>query len=64
MIAGFLKGFKGEKGEQVIDDTETRETFIAHLEKIFSRFPFSDPLTDVMDGQGGLELNLGICIPS
>nr|GMC92878.1 uncharacterized protein LOC109147950 isoform X2 [Ipomoea batatas]GMC94272.1 uncharacterized protein LOC109147950 isoform X2 [Ipomoea batatas] len=58
MIAGFLKGFKGEKGEQDTDDTETRETFIAHLEKIFSRFPFSDPLTNVMDDQGNLELNL------
>ncbi|XP_031095683.1 uncharacterized protein LOC115999882 isoform X1 [Ipomoea triloba] len=58
MIAGFLKGFKGDKGEQDIDDTETRETFIAHLEKIFSRFPFSDPLTNVMDDQGNLEINL------
>ncbi|VFQ77470.1 unnamed protein product [Cuscuta campestris] len=58
MVSGIFKGFKGGKGEQVIDSTETRENLIAHLESIFSRFPFSDPLTSVCDGEGHLELNI------
>ncbi|CAH9069553.1 unnamed protein product [Cuscuta europaea] len=59
MLAGILKGLKGEKGEQVIDySTEPREKFIAHLESIYSRFPFSDPLTDVMEDEGELALNI------
>ncbi|VFQ72819.1 unnamed protein product [Cuscuta campestris] len=58
MVSGIFKGFKGGKGERVIDSTETRENLIAHLESIFSRFPFSDPLTSVCDDEGHLELNI------
>ncbi|KAL0452720.1 UNVERIFIED_CONTAM: hypothetical protein Slati_1250100 [Sesamum latifolium] len=42
-VSNVIKGLKGVKEEQDIDYKEAREILIAHLEKIFSRFPFSDP---------------------
>ncbi|KAL0341274.1 UNVERIFIED_CONTAM: hypothetical protein Sradi_4644200 [Sesamum radiatum] len=42
-VSHVIKGLKGVKEEQDINYKEAREILIAHLEKIFSRFPFSDP---------------------
>ncbi|XP_011084899.1 uncharacterized protein LOC105167041 [Sesamum indicum] len=42
-VSNVIKGLKGVKEEQDINYKEAREILIAHLEKIFSRFPFSDP---------------------
>ncbi|KAK4436503.1 Syntaxin-binding protein 5 [Sesamum alatum] len=41
-VSNMIKGLKGVKEEQGMDYKEAREILIAHLEKIFSRFPFSD----------------------
>ncbi|KAI3470889.1 hypothetical protein Pfo_027552 [Paulownia fortunei] len=42
-VSNVIKGLKGVKEEQDMNYTEAREIVIAHLERIFSRFPFSDP---------------------
>ncbi|KAL0359167.1 UNVERIFIED_CONTAM: hypothetical protein Sangu_0766100 [Sesamum angustifolium] len=42
-VSHVINGLKGVKEEQDINYKEAREILIAHLEKIFSRFPFSDP---------------------
>ncbi|XP_047321291.1 uncharacterized protein LOC124925354 [Impatiens glandulifera] len=39
VLSGLIKGLKREKS----NDLKGQETIGAHLEKIFSRFPFSDP---------------------
>lgn len=50
----MIKGLKGLKEEQHMNNAEGREMVIAHLESIFSRFPFSEPYNfDDMD------LNIG-----
>lgn len=41
-VSNVIKGLKGVKEEQNMNYKEGRETVIAHLESIFSRFPFSD----------------------
>ncbi|PIN06027.1 Tomosyn [Handroanthus impetiginosus] len=43
-VSNMIKGLKGVKEEQDMNYNEAREVVIAHLERIFSRFPFSDPL--------------------
>lgn len=53
----MMKGLKGSKEEQDMNCTEAREILVAHLEKVFSRFPFSEP-TNAYDIQG-LELQIG-----
>lgn len=52
-----MKGFKGIKKDT--SNSEDREAVMAHLESIFSRFPFSDPLKDMGNYEGELELNIG-----
>ncbi|GER54476.1 transducin family protein / WD-40 repeat family protein [Striga asiatica] len=47
-VSNLMKGLKGVKEEQDINYNETHEFLTAHFEKIFSRFPFSDPL-DALD---------------
>ncbi|KAL8463043.1 hypothetical protein ACS0TY_033889 [Phlomoides rotata] len=42
-VSNVIKGLKGVKEEQNMNYKEAREMVIAHLESIFSRFPFSDP---------------------
>lgn len=42
-VNNMIKGLKGVKEEQHMNNAEGREMVIAHLESIFSRFPFSDP---------------------
>ncbi|KAH6769097.1 hypothetical protein C2S51_014433 [Perilla frutescens var. frutescens] len=42
-VNNMIKGLKGVKEEQRMNNAEGREMVIAHLESIFSRFPFSDP---------------------
>lgn len=53
----MIKGLKGVKEEQNMNYKEAREMVIAHLESIFSRFPFSDPFNtyDLDD----LDLHIG-----
>ncbi|KAG8390116.1 hypothetical protein BUALT_Bualt01G0050100 [Buddleja alternifolia] len=41
-VSNMIKGLKGEKGEHDMNYAEAREIMIAHLERIFSRFPFSE----------------------
>lgn len=36
-----------------------RENIMAHLERIFSRFPFSDPFTGITDDQEVILLGIG-----
>lgn len=52
-----MKGMKAVKKDT--NNYEARETVIAHLESIFSRFPFSDPLKDLEIFEGDLQLNIG-----
>ncbi|CAA0811101.1 transducin family protein / WD-40 repeat family protein [Striga hermonthica] len=47
-VSNVMKGLKGVKEEQDINCNETHDFLTAHFEKIFSRFPFSDPL-DALD---------------
>ncbi|XP_058207273.1 uncharacterized protein LOC131320562 isoform X1 [Rhododendron vialii] len=47
IIGGIIKSFKGGTAENHGDG----ENIVAHLERIFSRFPFSDPFTDIADDQ-------------
>ncbi|XP_057786448.1 uncharacterized protein LOC131003899 isoform X2 [Salvia miltiorrhiza] len=42
-VNNLIKGLKGDKEEQHMNNAEGREMVIAHLESIFSRFPFSEP---------------------
>lgn len=41
----LIKGLKGDKEEQQLNNAKGREIVIAHLESIFSRFPFSEPFS-------------------
>ncbi|GFP97651.1 hypothetical protein PHJA_001909200, partial [Phtheirospermum japonicum] len=41
-VSNVMKGLKGVKEEQDMNYREAREILIAHLEKTFSRFPFSN----------------------
>lgn len=56
-VSNMIKGLKGVKEEQDLNCREAREIVIAHLESIFSRFPFSDPFNgyDLED----MELHIG-----
>ncbi|KAK6122036.1 hypothetical protein DH2020_044219 [Rehmannia glutinosa] len=54
-VSNVIKGLKGVKEEQDMNYGEAREFMIAHLEKIFSRFPFSNPYNDIED----LDLQIG-----
>lgn len=56
VIGGIVKGFKGIKKDA--SNSEAWEAVIAHLESIFSRFPFSDPMKDSGNYEGELELNI------
>ncbi|XP_051121532.1 uncharacterized protein LOC127244960 isoform X2 [Andrographis paniculata] len=40
-FSNVIKGLKGRNGEQDLNYSEAREAVATHLEKIFSRFPFS-----------------------
>ncbi|KAL6531099.1 hypothetical protein OROHE_014168 [Orobanche hederae] len=55
-VSNVMKGLKGSKEGQDMNCTEAREILVAHLEKVFSRFPFSDH-TNAYDIQG-LELQI------
>ncbi|KAI5670481.1 hypothetical protein M9H77_10845 [Catharanthus roseus] len=56
VLGGIMKGMKAVKKDT--NNYEARETVIAHLESIFSRFPFSDPLKDLEIFEGDLQLNI------
>lgn len=56
VIGGIMKGLKGIKKDT--SNSEAREAVIAHLESIFSRFPFSDPLKDLGNYEDKFELNI------
>ncbi|KAH7854128.1 hypothetical protein Vadar_010404 [Vaccinium darrowii] len=47
IIGGIIKSLKGGKAENCGDD----KNIVAHLERIFSRFPFSDSFTGILDDQ-------------
>ncbi|KAK1396923.1 putative transducin family protein / WD-40 repeat family protein [Heracleum sosnowskyi] len=49
ILSGFIKGFNIGKEDQSVDIYKTRESFVEHLDCIFSRFPFSDSL-NIPDG--------------
>lgn len=49
IFGGIIKGFNVGKADQSVNLHETRENVIAHLESIFSRFPFSDSV-NISDG--------------
>ncbi|KAL6581229.1 hypothetical protein OROMI_007152 [Orobanche minor] len=55
-VSNVMKGLKGSKEGQDMNCTEAREILVAHLEKVFSRFPFSDH-ANAYDIQG-LELQI------
>lgn len=57
IFGGIIKGFNGGKADQSVNLHETRENVIAHLESIFSRFPFSDSV-NISDGDL-TEFNIG-----
>ncbi|KAE8650981.1 uncharacterized protein LOC101217343 [Cucumis sativus] len=42
ILGSIVKGFKGGKMTPTMDFCSTRESYCAHLEKIFSKTPFSD----------------------
>ncbi|XP_042032977.1 uncharacterized protein LOC121779672 isoform X3 [Salvia splendens] len=44
-VNNLMKGLKGDKEEQLMNNAKGREMVIAHLESIFSRFPFSEPFS-------------------
>ncbi|XP_042036243.1 uncharacterized protein LOC121782456 isoform X1 [Salvia splendens] len=44
-VNNLIKGLKGDKEEQHMNNAKGREMVIAHLESIFSRFPFSEPFS-------------------
>ncbi|KAL1533424.1 hypothetical protein AAHA92_33309 [Salvia divinorum] len=44
-VNNLIKGLKGDKEEQHMNNAKGRELVIAHLESIFSRFPFSEPFS-------------------
>ncbi|KAL3523990.1 hypothetical protein ACH5RR_016824 [Cinchona calisaya] len=56
VFGGIIKGFKGAKKE--MNNSEAQESVISHLEAIFSRFPFSDPLRNLDNEQSPIELNI------
>ncbi|KAF5959675.1 hypothetical protein HYC85_000884 [Camellia sinensis] len=58
ILGGIIKGFKGGKAEENHADLEGHKTIVAHLEGIFSRFPFSDPSTSITDDLDVLELGI------
>uniref|UniRef100_A0A5B7BCF9 V-SNARE coiled-coil homology domain-containing protein n=1 Tax=Davidia involucrata TaxID=16924 RepID=A0A5B7BCF9_DAVIN len=58
ILGGIIKGFKGGKADDSGDFSEDHQTVIAHLEGIFSRFPFSDPSTSIADDQEIVEFNI------
>lgn len=49
ILSGLVKGFNIVKEEQSVDIYETRESIVEHLDRIFSRFPFSDSV-NIPDG--------------
>ncbi|KAI8564240.1 hypothetical protein RHMOL_Rhmol03G0166700 [Rhododendron molle] len=54
IIGGIIKSFKGGTAENHGDG----ENIVAHLERIFSRFPFSDPFTGIADDQEVIVLGI------
>ena len=52
-----MKGFKGAKLE--MNNSEARESILAHMDIIFSRFPFSEPVKNLADDEPHVELNIG-----
>ncbi|KAK3042881.1 hypothetical protein RJ639_001154 [Escallonia herrerae] len=58
ILGGIIKGFKRNKSSQEVDIDEGRKSLTLHLEDIFSRFPFSDPSTDVADEGRVEEFNI------
>ncbi|XP_071929907.1 uncharacterized protein [Coffea arabica] len=56
VFGGFMKGFKGAKLE--MNNSEARESILAHMDIIFSRFPFSEPVKNLADDQPHVELNI------
>lgn len=57
ILSGLVKGFNIVKEEQSVDIYETRESIVEHLDRIFSRFPFSDSV-NIPDGDLA-EYNIG-----
>ncbi|KAL6980725.1 hypothetical protein U1Q18_022362 [Sarracenia purpurea var. burkii] len=58
IFGGIIKGFKVGKVENSGDLIEGRSTIVAHLEGIFSRFPFSEPSTGIADDREVIELDI------
>ncbi|XP_059627965.1 uncharacterized protein LOC132270778 isoform X2 [Cornus florida] len=56
IFGGIIKGLKGGKADRYGDLSEAQKT--AHLEKIFSRFPFSDLSASMEDDQEEVEVNI------
>lgn len=56
VFGGFMKGFKGAKME--MSNSEARESILAHMDIIFSRFPFSEPVKNLTSDQPQVELNI------
>lgn len=54
IIGGIIKSLKGGKAENCGDD----KNIVAHLERIFSRFPFSDSFTGILDDQEVIVLGI------
>ncbi|KAF6147020.1 hypothetical protein GIB67_036739 [Kingdonia uniflora] len=62
ILGGIIKGFKADKAAHSTEFTEsvTKPNCVPHLEKIFSKVPFSDPSGTVADDQGVVHLSIGL----
>ena len=52
-----MKGFKGAKME--MNNSEARESILAHMDIRFLRFRFSEPVKNLALDQPHVELNIG-----
>lgn len=60
ILSGIIRGYKGEKVNRNLNPPCTSESFLCHLEDIFTRDPLPNPSTATDDHLDASELNIGI----